>query len=491
MTIRKEIKRMLTTYGLSAAEYKQVEMRIFEDNRRRLLAASLIVSFFLLVMLVITFFVESIAHTRNIYVTTMALTLAQMIFAQFGKKNKYIVGIGVYLFTMVAFAFGMYQGTVTAPEEQTASFMVLLVAVPVWFTMKPANMIRFIYLAAAVYIGCVVYVKSGYVETSDIVNTLIYSTSSALISTYYTTVKAKRFYAEYMTERMGMTDMLTGLGNRHAYNETVDQYEKDLIPEELTIVYFDVNELKTINDTLGHHAGDELIRGAAECIEQVFSSVGGCFRTGGDEFIVMGVVSGEQLKAMYAEFDRVTENWKGQWEQPLRVSYGGASAREVPGGDLNQITKLADGRLYEAKALYYSTKGIDRREQQKAYRAMCASYIKILQINLNDNICRVIHNEPGDIGLKPGAAGNFNQWMENFASSDRVHPDDAQAFIEKANTAYLKDYFASGKNTLHIYYRRRLEDRYISVMTEFAPAPEYTEEKPVVYLYVKNIDKMD
>ena len=491
MTIRENIKKTLYTFGLTGAEYKAVEQRIFEDNRRRLFAASLLLSFFLLGMLVLSFFVEILAETRTIYLYTMLLTLAQNIFAQLGKKNKFLVGMGVYLLSTVAFGFGVYQGIVTAPEEQVASFLVLIVAVPVWFTMKPANMIRFIYLTAAVYITCVVYIKDGYVETSDIVNTMVYSTVSVIVSTYYTTIKAKRFYAEYLTERMGMTDMLTGLGNRHAYNETVDQYEKEMIPDELTVIYLDVNELKNINDTLGHHAGDELICGAADCISQVFSSVGGCFRTGGDEFIVLGIVSEEQRAALFREFDRVTENWKGQWGQQLRVSYGGASAREVPGGDLVQIAKLADNRLYEAKALYYSTKGIDRREQQKAYRAMCASYIKIMQANLNDDICKVIHNEPGDRIAEPGAVGKFNQWMENFASSDRIHPDDAQGFLEKANTAYLKEYFSSGKNTLHIYYRRKLGDRYYAVMSEFAPAPEYTEEQPLVYLYVKNIDKMD
>lgn len=481
----------MTTFGLSADEYKQVEHRIFEDNRRRLFAASLLLSSFLLGMLVLSFFVEILAETRTIYLCTMMLTLAQNIFAQLGKKNKILVGVGIYLLSLVAFGFGMYQGIVTAPEEQVASFLVLIVAVPVWFTMKPANMIRFIYLTAAFYIVCVVYVKDGYVETSDIVNTMVYSTVSVIVSTYYTTIKAKRFYAEYMTERMGMTDMLTGLGNRNAYNETVDKYEKELIPDELAIIYMDVNELKTINDTLGHHAGDELICGAAECIRKVFSFVGGCFRTGGDEFVVVGIISEEQRKALFKEFDRVTENWTGQWGQKLRVSYGGASAREVPGGDLVQIAKLADARLYEAKSLYYSTKSIDRREQQKAYHAMCASYIKIMQVNLYDDTCRVIHNEPGDRTVMPGACGNFTRWMENFAGSDRVHPDDAKAFLEKANVTYLKDYFASGKSALHIFYRRRQDDRFISVMSEFAPAPEYTEEKPVVYLYVKNIDKMD
>ena len=288
MAIRSFFKKTLLQFGLDQQEYLLIRDRIVEDNRRRLLSASLILSFFLLVMLILSFLVEDISHTRTIYLWTMVLTFSQIVFAQVGKKYKSLITLGVYLFMVVTFAFGIYQGIITAPAEQAVSFMVLMVAIPVWFTMKPSHVIRFIYLSALFYIVCVLRVKSGYVRTADIVNTLVYSTSSALISTYYTVIKAKRFYAEYRTERLSKTDMLTGLGNRHAYTEDARKYETGSLPADLTIIYLDVNELKHINDTLGHHAGDELICGAAECISKVFFRVGGCYRTGGDEFIVMG-----------------------------------------------------------------------------------------------------------------------------------------------------------------------------------------------------------
>ena len=46
----------------------------------------------------------------------------------------------------------------------------------------------------------------------------------------------------------------------------------------------DLNQLKNINDTFGHHTGDELIIAAARCIEKAFGSMGTCYRIGGDEF---------------------------------------------------------------------------------------------------------------------------------------------------------------------------------------------------------------
>lgn len=486
MKLLENIKRTLFTFGLEKQEYALIRDRIFEDDRRRLLSASMIVSAFLLVMLVVTSIVPELNHSQAVYLVATPLTLAHLAFSYIGKKHRLLIAPGVYSFMTVVFLFGMHQGVVTAPEEQTVSFLVLMVAVPVWFTMKPSYMIRFVYVLAGIYIACVVTVKTGYVRTADIVNTLVYATASALISSYYTVIKSKRLYAEYLTERLSRTDMLTGLGNRAACTEDTERYIARGISDDFTIIYLDVNELKRINDTLGHHAGDELIVGAADCIRQVFSKDGGCYRTGGDEFIVVGEFSEERFRVLSEEFEQTMENWTGNWVQQLRVSYGGAAAREVPVKDVNHITKLADQRLYQAKALYYSTIGIDRREYQKVYRTLCDSYIKILQADLKTDTCKVIRAE---IQGREGVSGIFSGWMEEFGNSGRVHPDDLAEYKKKTNIQYLREAFRSGKSTVHLFYRRKLGNEFRAVMAEFMASSEYSEENQIIYLSIKNIDR--
>ena len=478
-------KRIFFTFGLEKQEYEPIRYRIFEDNRRKLMSAALIVSAFLLMMIVVSNVVPSMSYNPTIFSIATLLTLVHMGFGYVGKKNHDWISPGVYSFMTVIFGFGMYQGIVSAPEEQTATFFVLLVAVPVWFTMKPSYMIRFICVMAGIHIACVLYFKTGYVRTADIVNTLVYATAGALISTYYTIIKAKRFYAEYLTGRMTRTDPLTGLGNRVAYTESADHYAANGLPDDFTIVYLDVNELKRVNDTQGHHAGDELIIGAAQCIRQVFSDAG-CYRTGGDEFIVMGEFGEERFKALSEEFDRVMVNWSGSWVEKLRVSYGGAAAREVPDRNLTLIMKLAEKRLYEAKARYYSTEGIDRREFQKAYRAVCDSYIKILQADLEKDTCKVVRGE--DQG-REGVSGVFSEWMKTFGDSGRVHPDDLAEYKKKTDIQYLREAFGAGRKTVHLFYRRTVGDEFRAVMAEFMANGEYSEENQIIYLCVKNIDR--
>lgn len=63
------------------------------------------------------------------------------------------------------------------------------------------------------------------------------------------------------------TDALTGLYSRSYYIDTLKEYdEKGDLPKDLAAYTIDINGLKTVNDTLGHYAGDELICGASDCI---------------------------------------------------------------------------------------------------------------------------------------------------------------------------------------------------------------------------------
>jgi diguanylate cyclase (GGDEF)-like protein len=81
-------------------------------------------------------------------------------------------------------------------------------------------------------------------------------------------------------------DMLTGLYNRAFYDEELERLVHDnMFP--LSIVMADVNGLKTINDTLGHEAGDNLIRMAARIILGAFRAEDIVARIGGDEFAIL------------------------------------------------------------------------------------------------------------------------------------------------------------------------------------------------------------
>ena len=161
-----------------------------------------------------------------------------------------------------------------------------------------------------------------------------------------------------------MTDELTGLLSRRAYSETLKSYESaNELPRDLAAFEIDINELKSVNDTYGHAAGDELICGAARCIEQVFSKMGQCFRTGGDEFVVVAHMDKREADDALESLERASRAWEGAAACGLHLAAGYALVRDYPGSSLEKLVARADAVMYEAKRAYYSQAEHDRRRR--------------------------------------------------------------------------------------------------------------------------------
>lgn len=158
-----------------------------------------------------------------------------------------------------------------------------------------------------------------------------------------------------------MIDDLTGVGSRRAYSEALEELAAQGVPDGLVAFCIDINGLKEANDTLGHSAGDELIRAAADCIRSVFSSKGGCFRTGGDEFVVLAPMGRAQADDAMTTLEREAAAWRGSLGQELRLACGYALTADWPGVTPEGLVMQADRAMYEAKEAFYRQAGNDRR----------------------------------------------------------------------------------------------------------------------------------
>lgn len=159
-----------------------------------------------------------------------------------------------------------------------------------------------------------------------------------------------------------MKDALSDVYSRHAYMKAMEKYAAmPWIPDNFAAFTIDINGLKSTNDTIGHDAGDELIFGAARCIERVVGDAGRCFRIGGDEFVVLGQMGKEQADAVLQGLEQETGSWAGDRVQSLSLAAGYALADEHPGLTVEELVKKADQAMYAAKAEYYRKSGHDRR----------------------------------------------------------------------------------------------------------------------------------
>ena len=161
-----------------------------------------------------------------------------------------------------------------------------------------------------------------------------------------------------------MNDALCGTYSRYAYMQDLEQYGKlPQVPENLTAFTVDINGLKATNDEIGHDAGDELIIGTARCIERAFRGQGRCYRTGGDEFVVLVQMEKEAAEAALAALERETAQWTGTEAKHLSVAAGCALSADYPDLTVEELVKKADQAMYAAKAEYYRKSGRDRRSR--------------------------------------------------------------------------------------------------------------------------------
>ena len=165
-------------------------------------------------------------------------------------------------------------------------------------------------------------------------------------------IEAEKRQRDALT-RLSYTDELTGFGNRRAYEQRIAKYRKEPLEDGFAYISIDVNGLKTVNDTLGHAAGDELLVGACRCIRRALGDVGALYRIGGDEFVCLALADEARLKSAMASLEKVTGAWHGELVKELSVSCGVVARRELPGASIDEIALIADQRLYSAKRAYY------------------------------------------------------------------------------------------------------------------------------------------
>lgn len=154
-------------------------------------------------------------------------------------------------------------------------------------------------------------------------------------------------------EKMATTDLLTGLRNRNAYEQTLAQYEAQL-PACLACIYADANGLHELNNSQGHAAGDRMLKTVADTLAEVFGE-GKVYRIGGDEFLAFAEMD---LDSASKEAQEAKEKVV---EEGYYVSIGAASGEEY--GDIAAVIKAAEQRMYVDKKRYYMEHG-DRRNMR-------------------------------------------------------------------------------------------------------------------------------
>jgi diguanylate cyclase (GGDEF)-like protein len=141
---------------------------------------------------------------------------------------------------------------------------------------------------------------------------------------------------------MGLSDALTGLKNRNCYQHEIKEIEKH--KGSICCIYIDANGLHDLNNTLGHEAGDNMLKFVANEVKKTFGN--DSYRTGGDEFVAfLKDTDIEQIKAKIENFrQKITE-----------VGYNASIGYAVNDEEayIDRLIEKAEERMYADKAMYY------------------------------------------------------------------------------------------------------------------------------------------
>lgn len=147
-------------------------------------------------------------------------------------------------------------------------------------------------------------------------------------------------------------DALTGLPNRVAFNQALHQYEQRETHNRISLLFFDLNRFKDVNDSLGHNVGDILLREVADRLRPIFTESQTLARIGGDEFAaILPTDCSITIKEWGRQIhDALTIPFDIEGHEILIGTSMGAAIGDakVDGGE--ELLRRADLAMYEAKS---------------------------------------------------------------------------------------------------------------------------------------------
>jgi eukaryotic-like serine/threonine-protein kinase len=156
--------------------------------------------------------------------------------------------------------------------------------------------------------------------------------------------------------RLAITDNLTGLLNRRAFSEAAErEFERARrYRRPLSLILFDIDKFKSVNDAHGHLIGDQVLRVLSDTVRKTTRATDIVCRWGGEEFLILmpeqghdqAVATAERLRQDASNLVVVTPSG----HLSLTISLGVASLKRQEDETLDSLIGRADAAMYEAKA---------------------------------------------------------------------------------------------------------------------------------------------
>ena len=331
--------------------YNSIRSKIEDSNRITALVFASVAAVLIGVMLILSFFLEGFAGSRPIYIFGVIFSVLLIAVSLFSRKFPSLTYLSVYMAISVFMIYGIAIATITRPEEQTVTFMVMLIFLPLIFVDRPLRMAVNLIFYIILFIIMAYQTKVNPVRSVDVTDAIIFGLLSIVSETIVYRAKIHGYVLENRLHIMSETDQLTGLNNRNCYEWRLNTYPS-LYKHSICCIYIDVNGLHELNNTAGHKAGDEMLRDIAEIVKNQFGQKD-TYRIGGDEYVAFTLdLTAKEVEDKIAVMkDKIAEQ-----KYHAAIGYEFVDEKNV---NISSLIVMAESKMYKDKSDYY--KQHDRR----------------------------------------------------------------------------------------------------------------------------------
>ncbi|TWH78206.1 GGDEF domain-containing protein [Sedimentibacter saalensis] len=301
----------------------------------------------------------SIMNTQSFQfiLTVRLIFLASSVLIYMGMKFINNCDIMIYLITAYEFV-AVLAFLMIINQYETLTFLSILsvVAMNAAIFITPNKLINAQFISLFLNIAFFVFPANHIygIDTSVLIKTILYvimivtyCNIGFYLNNYY---KRKQYADSLELLRLSITDSLTGIFNRAKFNEELkkwtdycSRYESDI-----SLVFFDIDNFKRVNDNYGHMTGDKVIQDIVLSIQNKIRSTDIFARWGGEEFVILLPNTGNDQAAEMAERMRIAiEKITVSESENITCSFGIATLRENESSE--SFIKRGDKLLYEAK----------------------------------------------------------------------------------------------------------------------------------------------
>lgn len=342
-------KNYLLYAGLSKDEFKKIEDDVSDDNRRNLVLCTALAAIFLAVLFVLSLFLNIAKGNKWLYFAILCVDVALYFTAKYAKLTKTWITAAVYCFWTLFLSMGIVLAMFAAPDNNTVTFIALLLVGPLLFNDKPIRVGIFIYFFAAAFVVLAIFFKNPEVLMTDVIHVILFATISVFVSFSSIKLRFQKYKFEYRAKVLSETDLLTGVKNRNAFEMNKDEFNA-ACKRNMYCVYLDANGLHELNNESGHKNGDEMLKKIADGLKGIFGA-GNVYRMGGDEFVGFCTdVNENEIEKKLAEMREYSKNNNDIFS----FGYAYQSKESL---DMDKLLKTAESEMYQAKRSYYENLG--------------------------------------------------------------------------------------------------------------------------------------